>query len=131
MLLGHVRPLDGFAKITTFSRCMSVHRANTEAFVPFFRRIIATLGVGLVLLLGASTASPGLHHLLHGDGHHEVAGDNCAVVLFASGITLAASAVFVSSARLVWYERAPGIFAEIFMASPRYLRQPERGPPAC
>lgn len=115
----------------TFSGHMSDRHANAEAPLPFFRRAIAALGVALVLLLSASAASPGLHHHFHGDGAQDAGNDNCAVVLFANGLTLAVAAIGVAAPHATWSERAPQFVEEILLASPRYLRQPERGPPVC
>jgi hypothetical protein len=101
-----------------------------ENSLPWFRRFLAAAGVALLLLLTASAASPALHHWLHGDTVDD-ATDNCAVVLFTAGVTLAAAAVAVAAPRLVWNDRRVRAIEEIFLASPRYLRQPERGPPGC
>lgn len=113
----------------TFSRRMPVSRHHIEATVPFFRRFVAAVGVALVLLLGASAASPGLHHHLHGDNAVDASADNCAIVLFASGVTLAFGAVAVAAPRTRWEAQCPRVAPFIFVVSPRYLRQPERGPP--
>ena len=109
---------------------MSVRRSFTWASVPFLHRLNAVLGIALLLLLTTAAACPALHHWLHAESETD-AGDNCAIVLFASGIVLAAATVAVTAPHSVWREQALGTVAEIFLASPRYLRQPERGPPAC
>ncbi len=109
---------------------MSARIANSTTPSALVRRFGAALGVALLLLLTVSAASPALHHWLHTDGVTDAA-DNCAVVLFASGITLAATTVALAARTVVWRERDRLAFAEIFLASPRYLRQPERGPPVC
>mgnify|MGYP001599494232 CR=1 FL=1 len=103
---------------------------HTGATGPFFRRFVAVVGIALVLMLGISAASPSLHRNLHGDHGPDATSDNCAVVLFASGFTLAVAMAAVVAPRLVWRERIAPFVGELFLASPRYLRQPERGPPA-
>ena len=94
------------------------------------RRVLAGGCAGLVLALTVFAASPVAHNWLH-DADHENgdSGDTCAVVMFAGGVsqpvgpfaltpptTLAASVSLVTA-------------ADVFLVSPRYLRQPERGPP--
>lgn len=98
--------------------------------MPLLRRLVAMWGIALVLLLVAASASAGLHEALHVGSAHE-GGDQCAVVLFASGITLIAGAVAVTALRAIRYETAPAFIREIWVVHPRYLRQPERGPPVC
>lgn len=104
--------------------------APSHEIVSRFRRFCAVTAAGLLLLLAVSAASPSLHHWLHGDGSDD-ASDNCAVVLFATGVTLAAAALAVTAPRLAWRETAVRFAAPLFLTSPRYLRQPERGPPGC
>jgi hypothetical protein len=104
--------------------------ARSDHAQPWFRRCLAAAGVALLLLLTVSAASPALHHWLHGDSVTDT-GDNCAVVLFAGGVTLAAAALVVAAPRIVWNDRCVRSVEEIFLTSPRYLRQPERGPPGC
>jgi zinc transporter ZupT len=96
---------------------------------PLLRRLLAAGSVALVLLLAVLAACPELHRWLHSDADHD--SHACAVALFASGVTLAAGAVAVAAPALVWHERPAVTVEEIFLAPPRYLRQPERGPPAC
>jgi hypothetical protein len=93
------------------------------------RRLIAALGIALVLLLGTATASPALHHWMHGDGCDETASHSCAVVLFASGVTLMTAAIAVPAPRVAWHDAVRPAHTEILLVAPRYLRQPERGPP--
>ena len=85
--------------------------------------------MALVLLLGASTMVPALHHWWHAD-HSHASEDHCAVVLFASGITLAAGALALARRAITWRSLITGAVVELFLMAPRYLRQPERGPPA-
>lgn len=100
-----------------------------------FRRFIAALGVALVLLLGVAAVNPIVHAHLHDADH--AGHDNapaasphiCAVVLFASGVTFALAAIAVAAPQLVWRERPVLAAAKLYLTPPRYLRQPERGPP--
>ncbi len=100
-----------------------------------FRRFIAALGVALVLLLGVAAVNPVVHAHLHEadhaghDGAPAASPHVCAVELFASGIAFALAATAVASPRLAWHERPPVALAELYLTPPRYLRQPERGPP--
>lgn len=96
---------------------------------PLLRRLLAAAGAALLLLLTVAAASPALHHWLHAHGA-EGPSDNCAVVLFASGVTLAATAIAVAAPRPAWREQPRAAVVELFLSAPRYLRQPERGPPA-
>jgi len=114
----------------TFLRRMSAPAANPEVSAPLFRRILAAMGVALLLLLTASAASPALHQWLHGESAHADS-DNCAVVLFASGITLATAIIAIEALQISWEELRPRSVEEIFLTAPHYLRQPERGPPVC
>lgn len=86
----------------------------------------------LLLLLSASAVSPLLHEHLHGhDDEHGSPAHFCAVVLFAGGIVLAAGALRVAAPAAIWRELDRPRAAELFLVAPRYLRQPERGPPGC
>lgn len=106
---------------------MSASAARSNSW---FHRLSAMGGIALLLLLTASAASPALHHWLHDAAvDHET--DACAVVLFASGVTLAAAALAVAAPRLAWTAPRAVVAEEIFLLAPRYLRQPERGPPGC
>ena len=105
------------------------HRNTTfSQSVATLRRFGAACGVALFLLLTVSAASPSLHHWLHCEGTPD-ASDNCAVVLFATGVTLACGAVLVSGASQGWTALKRAVVAEIFLVAPRYVLQPERGPP--
>jgi hypothetical protein len=106
-----------------------VRTAINEAPAPLFRRVIAAMGVALVLLLGTASVTPVLHDWLHVEGGHE-ADHACAVVLFASGVALASTAIDLAGPTLVWRAFSAPLVSEVFLVVPRYLRQPERGPPA-
>lgn len=93
------------------------------------RRLLAAGCAALVFALTVFAASPVAHQLLHVDdvsqGDHD-----CAVVLFASGVSLPVGPVHVTPPVEAIGAVSPATAAEVFLVSPRYLRQPERGPPA-
>ena len=85
----------------------------------------------LVLALTIFAVSPTAHWLLHEEEHeHAVSDDACAVVLFASGVSLPVGPIAVVPPTTVACAISPVTAAEVFLVSPRFLRQPERGPPA-
>ncbi|MEO7600556.1 MAG: hypothetical protein ABIV50_16610 [Opitutus sp.] len=107
------------------------HRTTTFGpAVAALRRLAAACGVALFLGLTVAAASPALHHWLHADGATD-AKDNCAIVLFATGVTLACAAVLVSRPCLRWTRVERAVVSELLLVSPRYVLRPERGPPAC
>lgn len=106
-------------------------------FADFSRRLLAAGCAALVLALTIFAASPAAHEMLHdnGPGHEHcpqtAAEDHsCAVVLFASGVSLPVEPLYVLPPTTVPAGISPVTAAEVFLVSPRYLRQPERGPPA-
>jgi hypothetical protein len=103
--------------------------SSLAAPAALLRRVGAAMGIAVLLLLSVSAASPVVHHWLHADTGAD-SSDNCAVVLFASGVTLAAAAIAFALPALRWVEMRVEAAAVLFVVSPRYLRQPERGPPA-
>lgn len=103
---------------------------SPESLPGLFRRILAGGCAALVLALTIFAASPKAHDLLHGaDPEHTSDGDGCAVVLFASGISLAVGPIAVTPPTAVAQGVSPVTAADVFLVSPRFLRQPERGPP--
>ncbi len=94
----------------------------------FFRRFLAGAAATLVFTLGVFAASPVLHDWVHGQ-HGTPADDGCAVVLFAAGVSVPLGAIAVTPPAASWQEFVQPGALEIFLTSPRYLRQPERGPP--
>lgn len=106
--------------------------ATLELRLPFglLRRMLAAGCAGLVLALTIFAASPSAHELLHDDDHeHAVAEDTCAVVMFASGVSLPVAPLSITPPTNVVQGVSPVTAADVFLVSPRYLRQPERGPP--
>lgn len=94
-----------------------------------FRRFIAIGAAALVLTLSVLAASPAAHERLHHDCLQDTT-HACAVVLFAQGIWSALSSVAIAAPAIVWCEFILLPRPELRLATPRYLRQPERGPPA-
>lgn len=82
----------------------------------------------MVFALAVFVASPALHNWLHDQGR-SAGDDTCAVVLFASGVPLALGIPAVLPPSVEWREPSHVEVTEFFLVSPRYLRQPERGPP--
>lgn len=110
----------------------------------WLRRLLAAAGAALVLALTIFAASPAAHDWLHAAGStcgghahghdHGPARDGdddagCAVVLFASGVDLPVEPAAAIPPRVVAQGVTPVTAAEPLFISPRYLRQPERGPP--
>jgi hypothetical protein len=94
------------------------------------RRWAAAGCAALVLALTIFAASPSAHASLH-DEHVDSPGEHtCAVTLFASSASLDVAPNAITPPTLVAQGIPPVTAAEIFLAAPRYLRQPERGPPA-
>ena len=99
------------------------------------RRLLALGCAGLVLALSIFAASPVAHDWLHDDGHRHCdepsssAEHTCAVVMFASGVSLAVGPFALTPPTDVPQGVSPVTAADVFLVSPRYLRQPERGPP--
>lgn len=106
----------------------------------FLHRMMAGLGVALVLLLSAMAASPELHAWVHGDGNasehstpgHEPGGDDdheCAVTLFSHGAEAMLVFCLVMLVRPLARSmtmRAPGWVA---VARPYYWLVPSHAPP--
>lgn len=105
---------------------MSVPRTP---FADFLRRLLAAGSAALVLALTVFAASPELHDWLH-KGTDTGTDDACAVVLFSGGVPVVFDVPAVVPPAAEWTEAVRPAVAEIFVVSPRYLHQPERGPPA-
>jgi hypothetical protein len=110
----------------------------------FLRRLIAAGCAALVLALAVFAASPVAHTWLHdatrapaapdhGPGSEHPVADaehNCAIVLFAGGVTLSIAPAMPLPPRALSTDRSAATYPDLCLVSPRYLRQPERGPPA-
>ena len=97
-------------------------------FADASRRLLAAGAVALVLLLSVLASNPELHRFIHGDtdaGHE----DGCAVVLFAHGVSAPFDTAVLAVTPATWAILGRPETTEIFLTSPRYLHQPERGPP--
>jgi hypothetical protein len=95
---------------------------------PFFRRILAGGCVALIVALAAFGANPRWHERLH-PGQPLGEGDGCAIVLFAAGVALTLALTVMVPVLVEWPELPAVTQRKIFLLPPRYLRQPERGPP--
>ncbi|HVU36065.1 MAG TPA: hypothetical protein VHE61_21670 [Opitutaceae bacterium] len=93
-----------------------------------FRRRLATGCAALIFGLGLCAVSPALHKHLHSSaGTSSDAG--CVVLVFANGVSTAQPVVVVPLPPQEWRAQPYRTATEIFRESPRYLLQPERGPP--
>lgn len=104
---------------------------ESRLFPGFLRRGLAFGCAALVLALTIFAASPSAHGLLHDDDHqHAVDDEGCAVVMFASGVSLPVAPLAIIPPTEVVQGISPVTAADPFLVSPRYLRHPERGPPS-
>ena len=92
------------------------------------RRLFAVGSALLVLGLTVFAASPNLHDWLHAAGT-PAGEEGCPITLFASGVSLPLDSVAALPPALVRQAQSAVVAAEIFVAPPRYLLRPERGPP--
>jgi len=79
---------------------MSAER-RPSLFAEYLRRLFAAGGAALVLALAVFAASPELHHWLHADAG-PASDDECAVTLFASGVSIAPAAIPVPLPAMEW-----------------------------
>jgi hypothetical protein len=132
-------------------------RAHRKLLPDWPRRLGAAAGAVLVLALTVFSASPVAHRWLHAAAaptadarchhHHDHDGapsarpdtplpatdlddHTCAVVLFAGGVDLPVAPFALTPPSLAPAGVSSVAAAELHLLSPRYLRQPERGPPA-
>lgn len=102
---------------------------HPAAFTASLRRLLAGSGVAVMLALTVFAASPTLHNWLHGEG--DCGGsDACPVALLGQGLSLSAGITALPPVAHEWAAAVVPLVEEISLVSPRYLRQPERGPPA-
>lgn len=129
------RLLDSRGILATVRRVPMPLRFPARKTIDRLRRLLALGSAALVFALTILAASPVAHQLLHDDpADHDHAGtvpgdDACAVVLFAGGVSLPVGPVAVIPPTRVPQGVSPVTAAEFYLVSPRYLRQPERGPP--
>jgi hypothetical protein len=91
-------------------------------------RLIAAVGVALVLVLSILAASPQLHAWLHrgaGQADHE-----CAITLYQHGVTASAGATVLAVVALIALARVAAPPAELHLAPRRYWLPPGNAPPA-
>lgn len=126
---------------------MPLRRTSSRKLPTAPWRVFAAGLAALVLGLTLAGASPDLHAWIHGEAdihahaacaHHgkkastpDAGHDDhrCAVVMFAQGFDLPVDASFA----VLPFERISVVVTDaetLFLAQPRYLRQPERGPPS-
>ena len=126
---------------------MKIHARNSTVS-DAFRRLLAAGCAALVLLLGLMAVNPVLHDLAHqaatagrpacahqDHGHATPPADQtngnhvCAVTLFARGLALATPVVAPDATPVAWHDLIFSAVEEPLLTAPRYLHQPERGPP--
>lgn len=93
------------------------------------RRLVAAGCAALVLVLALSAVSPSLHALFHANEAPATETDDCAVMLFAGSADCSVACVTVAPVASMFEVPQWRAGSELFLVSPRYLRQPERGPP--
>ena len=91
-------------------------------------RTLAAFCAALVFVLGLFAASPGLHHQLHHNAGG-AANDVCAITLFANGVSAPVVVNVAPPPPPGWECAQVSPAADVFIASPHYRFQPERGPP--
>jgi hypothetical protein len=127
-------PLDETVILTTVTRHMPA-TLESRLLPGLLRRVLALGCAALVLALTVFAASPSAHASLHDDHphhnhHHADSDEGCAIVMFASGVSLPVAPFAITPPTRVVQGISPVTAAEVFLVSPRYLRQPERGPPS-
>ncbi|MSU73140.1 MAG: hypothetical protein EXS43_12495 [Opitutus sp.] len=92
------------------------------------RRLFAAGSALLVFGLTVFAASPKLHEWLHAAGT-PTSEEGCPITLFSSGVSLPLDTVAALPPVLIGHAPSAAVAVEIFVAPPRYLLRPERGPP--
>jgi hypothetical protein len=92
------------------------------------RRLVAAAGVAVVLALTVLAVSPALHAWLHGEKHLDP-DDDCAVVLFAHGLTPALAVVLLLGQFLRPRREKPPAPEILFLVAPSFDLPPGCGPP--
>jgi hypothetical protein len=104
------------------------------------QRLLAGLLTLVVLALAVLAVSPDAHAWLHAHEHGDrphasdtssdaAHNDGCAVTLFAHGVTAALDMPRLPAPQENWGRMPAVIQRTLYLSVPRYLRQPERGPP--
>jgi hypothetical protein len=95
-----------------------------------FGRLIAAGCVALVLVLSVLAVSPSLHAWLHGEKQLD-ADDDCAVVLFAQGVTPVLAAILALAVALRILAEKPATPRLLLLEAPGFKLPPGCGPPFC
>jgi hypothetical protein len=102
--------------------------SHRKDFLEPWRRLVAAAGVALVLALTVLSVSPSLHAWLHGEKQLDP-NDDCAVVLFAHGITPALIALALLGLLLPPRREKLPLPEILFLAAPSFSHPPGCGPP--
>jgi hypothetical protein len=92
------------------------------------RRLVAAAGVAMVLALTVLAVSPTLHAWLHGEKQLD-ANDDCAVVLFAHGLTPALAALVLLGLFLPSRRAVLPLPEVLLLVAPSFDLPPGCGPP--
>lgn len=103
-------------------------RLARSPLLSLLHRAFCAGSAGLIFALGLLAASPQLHEQLHHD-FTSAAADQCAVVLFASGVSAPAALSIPLPLESDWRECTFVAPSELALKAPRYALRPERGPP--
>jgi hypothetical protein len=106
-----------------------VRLLRNSLFAETLRRLAAAGAAALVLALTIFAASPDAHDSLHESGLHDH-DSGCAIELFAGGVSPSLDFPAVQPPFAATGSVTPPTAAEVYLVTPRYLRQPERGPPS-
>lgn len=100
-------------------------------FLEIFRCTLAFGSILLVLGLGILAQDAALHRHLHDATATAGADDGCVVDLFGQGVSVSIALAALPPEEQEWRALPPVVAPDFFLESPRYLLQPERGPPFC
>jgi hypothetical protein len=121
-------PLEQFLRLSPAAMMRPPVISRRDYFPDPWRRLTAAAGVAVVLALTVLAVSPTLHAWLHGEKQLD-ANDDCAVVLFAHGLTPALAALVLLG---LFLRRRPEILplpAVLFLVEPSFDLPPGCGPP--
>ena len=102
--------------------------SRRKNFLELSRRLVAAGGVALVLALTILSVSPALHAWLHGEKQLDP-NDDCAVVLFAHGLTPALAALVLLGLFLTPRREKLPQPAVLLLVAPSFDLPPGCGPP--
>jgi hypothetical protein len=101
---------------------------HRDYFPEPWRRLVAAAGVAVVLALTILAVSPTLHAWLHGEKQLD-ANDDCAVVLFAHGLTPALAAIVLLGLFLRQRAESLPLPELLLLVAPSFDLPPGCGPP--